>query len=63
MGESQVIAAGAALSAFSGASQHNRLMRLDFPFEERRAGRFHRQPLRASRTQQCPDQLMNNYDD
>ena len=32
MGESQVIAAGAALSAFSGQSQHNRLMRLDFPF-------------------------------
>ena len=34
MGESQVVAAGAALSAFSGASQHNRLMRLDFPFED-----------------------------
>lgn len=34
MGESQVIAAGAALSAFSGASQHNRLMRLDFPFKD-----------------------------
>jgi type VI secretion system secreted protein VgrG len=34
MGVSQVIAAGAALSAFSGNSQHNRLMRLDFPFED-----------------------------
>jgi type VI secretion system secreted protein VgrG len=34
MGESQVIAVGAALSAFSGASQHNRLMRLDFPFKD-----------------------------
>jgi len=34
MGESQVIAAGAALSAFSGQSQHNRLMRLEFPFED-----------------------------
>ena len=34
MGESQEIAAGAARSAFSGASQHNRLMRLDFPFED-----------------------------
>ena len=34
MGESQVIAAGAARSAFSGASQHNRLMRLEFPFED-----------------------------
>ena len=31
MSESQAIAVGAALSAFSGASQHNRLMRLDFP--------------------------------
>jgi type VI secretion system secreted protein VgrG len=31
MGESQEIAAGAARSAFSGASQHNRLMQLDFP--------------------------------
>jgi type VI secretion system secreted protein VgrG len=31
MGESQEIAADAARSAFSGASQHNRLMRLDFP--------------------------------
>lgn len=29
-----VVAAGAALSAFSGASQHNRLMRLDFPFQD-----------------------------
>jgi type VI secretion system secreted protein VgrG len=34
MGESEVIAAGAALSAFSGQSQHNRLLRLDFPFED-----------------------------
>jgi len=34
MGKSGVIAAGAALSAFSGQSQHNRLMRLDFPFED-----------------------------
>ena len=34
MGESQAIAAGAARSAFSGASQHNRLMRLDFPFKD-----------------------------
>jgi len=34
MDESDVIAAGAALSAFSGQSQHNRLMRLDFPFED-----------------------------
>lgn len=34
MGESQEIAAGAARSAFSGASQHNRLMRLDFPFKD-----------------------------
>lgn len=34
MGLSQVIAAGAALSAFSGNSQHKRLMRLDFPFED-----------------------------
>ncbi|MFC5548434.1 type VI secretion system Vgr family protein [Massilia aerilata] len=31
MGESQAIAAGAARSAFSGESQHKRLMRLDFP--------------------------------
>jgi type VI secretion system secreted protein VgrG len=30
----QVIAAGAALSAFSGASQHNRILRLDFPFKD-----------------------------
>jgi type VI secretion system secreted protein VgrG len=34
MGESQEIAVDAALSAFSGASQHNRLMRLDFPFKD-----------------------------
>ncbi|MDB5791060.1 MAG: type secretion system tip protein VgrG, partial [Massilia sp.] len=34
MGESQEIAVGAALSAFSGASQHNRLMRLDFPLKD-----------------------------
>ena len=34
MGESGVIAAGAALSAFNGEAQHNRLMRLDFPFED-----------------------------
>lgn len=34
MGESQEIVVGAALSAFSGASQHNRLMRLDFPFKD-----------------------------
>jgi type VI secretion system secreted protein VgrG len=34
MGESQAIAAGAARSAFSGASQHNRLMRLDFPIKD-----------------------------
>ncbi len=34
MGESHIIAAGAALSAFRGNSQHNRLMRLDFPFED-----------------------------
>ena len=34
MGESHEIAVGAALSAFSGASQHNRLMRLDFPFKD-----------------------------
>lgn len=31
MGERQEIVDGAARSAFSGASQHNRLMRLDFP--------------------------------
>jgi type VI secretion system secreted protein VgrG len=34
MGGSQLIAAGAALSAFSGDSQHNRLMRLEFPFKD-----------------------------
>ena len=34
MGDSQEIAAGAARSAFSGVSQHKRLMRLDFPFED-----------------------------
>jgi len=34
MDGSQVIAIGAALSAFSGASQHNRLMRLDFPLKD-----------------------------
>jgi type VI secretion system secreted protein VgrG len=34
MGESQEIAAGTAWSAFSGASQHNRLMRLDFPLKD-----------------------------
>jgi type VI secretion system secreted protein VgrG len=34
MGESQGIAVGAARSAFSGASQHNRLMRLDFPLKD-----------------------------
>jgi type VI secretion system secreted protein VgrG len=34
MDESQVIAAGAAWSAFSGESQHNRLLRLDFPRED-----------------------------
>jgi type VI secretion system secreted protein VgrG len=34
MGDSQVIAIGAVLSAFNGASQHNRLMRLDFPFKD-----------------------------
>jgi type VI secretion system secreted protein VgrG len=34
MGESQEIVVGAALSAFSGESQHNRLMRLDFPFKD-----------------------------
>jgi type VI secretion system secreted protein VgrG len=32
MGGSQVFAAGAALSAFAGDAQHNRLMRLEFPF-------------------------------
>jgi type VI secretion system secreted protein VgrG len=30
----QEIAAGAALSAFSGASQHNRILRLEFPFKD-----------------------------
>lgn len=30
----QVIASGAALSAFSSGSQHNRLLRLDFPFDD-----------------------------
>lgn len=34
MGVSDAIAAGAALSAFSGDAQHNRLLRLDFPFED-----------------------------
>ena len=34
MGESQEIAAGAARSAFSGASQYNRLMRLAFPLKD-----------------------------
>ena len=34
MSESQEIAAGAALSAFSNASQHKRLMRLAFPFKD-----------------------------
>jgi type VI secretion system secreted protein VgrG len=34
MSESPRIPAGAARSAFSGASQHNRLMRLDFPFKD-----------------------------
>ena len=34
MGESQEIAAGAARSAFSGESQHKRLLRLDFPFKD-----------------------------
>ncbi|MEW6760692.1 MAG: type VI secretion system tip protein TssI/VgrG [Pseudomonadota bacterium] len=34
MGDIQAIAAGAALSAFNGASQHNRIMRLDFPHED-----------------------------
>lgn len=31
MSESQEIAVGTARSAFGGASQRNRLMRLDFP--------------------------------
>jgi type VI secretion system secreted protein VgrG len=35
MSGSQVIAAGAALSAFSGDSQHNRLMRLESPFRDK----------------------------
>jgi type VI secretion system secreted protein VgrG len=34
MNGSDLIAAGAALSAFSGKSQHNRLMRLEFPFRD-----------------------------
>ena len=34
MGEIQAIAADALLSAFSGASQHKRLMRLEFPFKD-----------------------------
>ena len=34
MSVSQEIAAGAARSAFSSASQHKRLMRLAFPFED-----------------------------
>lgn len=34
MNGSDLIAAGAALSAFSGESQHNRLMRLEFPFKD-----------------------------
>jgi len=34
MGEGLEIAVDAALSAFSGASQHNRLMRLDFPCKD-----------------------------
>ncbi|GGC21619.1 type VI secretion system Vgr family protein [Pseudoduganella buxea] len=34
MGKIQDIALGAALSAFSGASQHNRLMQLDFPLAD-----------------------------
>jgi len=34
MGEMQEIAAGAARSAFSGESQHKRLMRLAFPFDD-----------------------------
>jgi type VI secretion system secreted protein VgrG len=34
MGASQVTAAGAARSVFSDASQHNRLMRLDFPLKD-----------------------------
>jgi len=34
IGSSAEIAAGAALSVFSGDSQHNRLMRLEFPYED-----------------------------
>jgi type VI secretion system secreted protein VgrG len=34
MAGSQVIAVGAALSAFSGEAQHNRLVRLEFPFQD-----------------------------
>jgi type VI secretion system secreted protein VgrG len=34
MSGSGLIAAGAALSAFSGDSQHNRLFRLEFPFQD-----------------------------
>ena len=34
MGGSHVITAGAALSAFSSDSQHNRIMRLEFPFDD-----------------------------
>ena len=34
MGESQAIAAGAALSAFSHDAQHDRLMRLEFPYND-----------------------------
>ncbi|GAB3410918.1 type VI secretion system tip protein VgrG [Massilia agilis] len=34
MSGSQVIGAGAALSAFSGDSQHNRFLRLEFPFQD-----------------------------
>ncbi len=34
MGKIQDIAIGAALSAFSGASQHKRLMQLDFPLQD-----------------------------
>ncbi|TFW34620.1 type VI secretion system Vgr family protein [Massilia horti] len=34
MGGSEVIGAGAALSAFSGDSQHNRLLRMEFPLED-----------------------------
>ncbi len=34
MSANYVVAAGAALSAFSGASQHNRLLRLEFPYKD-----------------------------